>query len=137
MVNTNKGFWGLAVADHDKEEIILTQKYYAMGQFSRYINAGDTLIITDSSSSLAAYDAVEKTLTIVSYNSDSEEKTFFYDIKGFESKGNVSVIRTSGSMASGEHWDEVDSFPVSSWKGTYVLPAYSISTFVITDVTLK
>ena len=38
MVDVNGGFWGLAVADHDKNEIILTQKYYAFGQFSRYIH---------------------------------------------------------------------------------------------------
>lgn len=137
MVNVNKGFWGLAVADHDNENIILTQKYYSMGQFSRYINAGDTLIITDSSTSLAAYDSNEKTLTIVSYNSDENNKTFFYDIKGFKSTGNVTVIRTSGSVANGEHWDEVDSFPISSWNGAYELPSYSISTLIITDVEPK
>lgn len=31
------GYWGLATADHDSKKIILSMKYYAMGQFSRYI----------------------------------------------------------------------------------------------------
>ena len=44
MVNLNGGYWGVAVADHDKNEIILTQKYYAFGQFSRYIRPGYTII---------------------------------------------------------------------------------------------
>ena len=44
MVNVNRGFWGVAVGDHDKNEIILTQKYYAFGQFSKYIRPGYTII---------------------------------------------------------------------------------------------
>ncbi len=44
MVNLNNGYWGIAVADHDNQNIILTQKYYAFGQFSRYIRPGYTII---------------------------------------------------------------------------------------------
>ena len=47
MPDMSKGFWGVAVADHDNEEIILSQKYYAFGQFSRYIRPGDTIIHCD------------------------------------------------------------------------------------------
>lgn len=42
--DTSKGYWGLAFADHDTEEIILTKKYFCLAQFTRYINPGDTII---------------------------------------------------------------------------------------------
>jgi len=56
MVNTQDGFWGISVADHDKNEIILTQKYYGFGQFSRYIRPGYTLIGCYNNS-IAFYDS--------------------------------------------------------------------------------
>eukprot|EP00833_Pecoramyces_ruminatium_P018639 jgi/Orpsp1_1/1192671/evm.model.d7180000095110.1 len=46
MVNLNRGYWGIAVADHDEDKIILTQKYYGYGQFTRYIRPGYTIIAT-------------------------------------------------------------------------------------------
>ena len=136
MVDVNKGFWGATVADCDKEEIILTQKYYAIGQFSRYIRPGSTLIITDSENSLASYDKNTGTLTIVAVNDKKEDKTFSFDIKGFDIKGNVNVIRTSGSIENGEHWDEVDNFKFDG-ELNYNLPTYSITTFVIDGVKLN
>ncbi|NLT09557.1 MAG: alpha-L-arabinofuranosidase, partial [Ruminococcus sp.] len=67
MVNTSGGFWGLAVADHDKNDIILTKKYYAMGQYSRYIRPGMTMLKV-SDNSMAAYDEKNGQLVIVAYN---------------------------------------------------------------------
>ena len=37
-------FGGVGMADHDKEELVLTNKYYVYGQFTKYINPGDTII---------------------------------------------------------------------------------------------
>ncbi len=137
MVDVNKGFWGATVADCDKEEIILTQKYYAIGQFSKFIRPGSTLIVTGEDTSLAAYDKNAGTLTIVAVNDKKEDKSFAFDIKGFDTNGNVKVIRTSGSIANGEHWDEVDNFMVDNTGIIYTLPAYSITTFVIDGVSLE
>ena len=41
------------MADHDKEKLVLTNKYYTYGQFTKYINPGDT-IIASSANTLAA-----------------------------------------------------------------------------------
>ena len=46
MPDITKGFWGLAVADHDNQSIILTKKYYVFGQFSRYIRPGYTMPVS-------------------------------------------------------------------------------------------
>jgi O-glycosyl hydrolase len=137
MVDVNKGFWGATVADCDKEEIILTQKYYAIGQFSKFIRPGSTLIVTGEDTSLAAYDKNAGTLTIVAVNDKKEDKSFAFDIKGFDTNGNVKVIRTSGSIANGEHWDEVDNFMLDNNGIIYTLPAFSITTFVIEGVSLE
>ncbi|MBQ3890659.1 MAG: hypothetical protein II740_04815, partial [Lachnospiraceae bacterium] len=66
-----------------------------------------------------------------------EDKSFAFDIKGFDTNGNVKVIRTSGSIANGEHWDEVDNFIVDNTGIIYTLPAFSITTFVIEGVSLE
>ncbi len=38
-----------------KKELVLTNKYYVYGQFTKYINPGDT-IIASSANTLAAYN---------------------------------------------------------------------------------
>ena len=45
-LQTMGGYWGTAYANHDTEEIVLTQKYYAFGHFSKYIRTGSSLIIS-------------------------------------------------------------------------------------------
>lgn len=59
---SSNGYWGLAAADHDNEEIALSMKYYAYGQFSRYIRPGYTIIGTSKGTTLAAYDPDETKL---------------------------------------------------------------------------
>lgn len=134
MVDVMGGFWGAAVADHDKENIILTQKYYGIGQITRYINAGDTIIRMGDSPAIAAYDEAAGTLTIVAYNIKDEDVLFGFDIQGFNISGSVEVVRTSGSVANGEQWKTVDTFSTSGWNRSYTLKPNSINTFIISGV---
>lgn len=136
MPDTSKGFWGIAVADHDNQEIILTQKYYGMGQFTRYIRPGDTIIHTGSNS-IAAYDHETQELTIVAVNSTGTDKMCDFDLYDLESIGDtVSAVRTSGNMADGEHWAELDD--IAAYESGFVaeLKANSITTYTIGGVTL-
>jgi O-glycosyl hydrolase len=134
MVDITKGFWGVSVANHDTNEIILTQKYYAFGQFSRYIRPG-YLIIGCYNNSVAAYDKKGKKLVIVATNTAGSNKTVDFDLSDFQSVGyNVKVIRTSGTMQNGEHWAELPSL-VPYGKGFNAeLKANSITTFIVEDV---
>ena len=134
MVNTNGGFWGVAVADHDKNEIILTQKYYAFGQFSRYIRPGYT-IIGAYNGAVAAYDSVGKKVVIVATNTDGSDKSTDFDLSAFSKVGNtVSVIRTSGSMSNGEHWAELEPLSTNGKGFNASLKANSITTFIVEGV---
>ena len=134
MVDLNSGYWGVAVADHDNSEIILTQKYYAFGQFTRYIRPGYT-IISGSDNSVAAYDSKGKKLVIVIINTAGSEKTVDVNLTSFSQVGNkVSVIRTSGSVSTGEKWAELD--PITPYgKGfNAVLKPNSVTTYIVDGV---
>jgi len=134
MVDLNNGYWGVAVADHDNNEIILTQKYYAFGQFSRYIRPGYT-IISCSDDSVAAYDSKGKKLIIVVTNTAGSDKSTDFNLSSFSKVGNkVNVIRTSGSVSTGEKWAELDPITTSGKGFKAVLKSNSITTYIVEDV---
>jgi O-glycosyl hydrolase len=126
------GLWGVAMADHVTQEILLTQKYYVFGQFTRYITPGDT-ILASSENTLAAYTKETGDIKITAINADNAVKHYVFDLSGFEKTGPaVKVIRTSGDFDGGEHWAEVDPIPIKKGQFQSELPAYSATTFVIT-----
>lgn len=135
MVNKAGGHWGTAVANHDSKTIILTKKYYAFGQFSKYIRPGFTIIDADNDT-LAAFDKVNNQLVIVSINKSSKEKPVKYDLSKFESvEGPAKHIRTSGSVLSGENLEEVEPINIKDKVMQLNLKPNSISTFIIENVT--
>ena len=133
MVNTNGGFWGLAVADHDSNRIILTKKYYAYGQLSRYIRPGSKLLAS-SGSSLAAYDEKNHQLVISALNTSGSSSEVSFDLSQFEKIGSsVQAIRTSNS----ENWAQLSPIATNGMKFSATMPANSITTFILDDVTAK
>ncbi|MBQ7116909.1 MAG: hypothetical protein IJN88_01715 [Clostridia bacterium] len=131
MFDLNKGYWGCAVAEMDSEEYILTQKYYAFGQFSRYIRPGMKILLTDKRS-LCAYDEKAERLIIVAVNpkeKDTEAEFVFDNLPDFTS---VEAVRTSGGIKDGEHWAEAlcDGLGKKSLKA--LLKANSVTTFILT-----
>ena len=134
MVDLNGGYWGVAVADHDNNEIILTQKYYAFGQFTRYIRPGYT-IITGGDNSVAAYDSEGKKLVIVATNTNGDDKSVDFNLESFSAVGSkVQVIRTSGSVSNGEKWAELD--PIDTYGKGFIatLKANSVTTYIVEGV---
>lgn len=87
--------WGVGMADHDNEELVLTNKYYTYGQFTKYINPGDT-IIASSANTLAAYNKNTGDIKIVANNgANSSDVNYVFDLSGFNTVGtNVREIRT-------------------------------------------
>lgn len=131
MPDTSKGFWGVAVADHDNEEIILSQKYYSFGQFSRYIRPNDTIIHCDKDT-LAAFNEENKKLTIVCLNkSEKDEEREFFIEKFSKDFSKYITIRTSGSLNNGEHWENVGKGTVNKNIFKTKLKGYSVTTFII------
>ncbi len=134
LPDLNEGYWGTAFADTDKEEIILTQKYYAFGQFSRFIRPGVTLIKVDKDT-LACYDKEKRALSVVCLNCSKAQVPFTLSLKGFGiPDGKVTAVRTSGSGTDKECWEEIYCPELKSSTLSSVLKGNSITTFIISDV---
>ena len=134
MVNTAGGYWGTAVADHDQEQLALTMKYYVFGQFTRYIRPGSHLIAVGGDV-VAAADPSAHQLTVVAMNAEAEEKEIWLDLSAFgdaiPEEQEVQVIRTSGGIASGEHWLELPAARTEQGGMTATLAPYSVTTYLI------
>lgn len=128
-LDLNSGYWGLAVADHDHKTVLLTQKYYVMGQFSRYIRPQMT-ILHIGENALAAYD--EKSLCIVAVNDREEDIMCDFELAGFSlGSKNIRAVRTSGDIETGEHWAELGNICVMQKSGfSAKLKANSVTTFI-------
>lgn len=135
MVDVSGGFWGVAVADHDREKIICTQKYYGFGQFTRYIRPGSQ-IIPCGEHFLAAYHSQRQELTVVAVNDGLRPKKLALSFEGLKApEGAVQAIRTCGSLAYGEHWADLPGIAVKDGRLQAELCGNSITTFVISGVT--
>lgn len=131
MFDLNKGYWGCAVAEIDKEEYILTQKYYAFGQFSRYIRPGMKIILTDKHS-ICAYDEKKESLVIVAVNPKKEISETEFALDSLPSFSSAKAIRTSGNIKDGEHWAETDCYSLNGNTLSATLKGNSITTFILT-----
>ncbi|WP_029231365.1 Ig-like domain-containing protein [Butyrivibrio sp. VCB2006] len=140
MLSNGDGFWGIAIADHDNQELLLSKKYYAFGQFSRYIRPGYA-IIASSDSTVAAFDPKEGKVVVVAVNTAGSDQTWKFNLQDFSEIGDkVTAIRTSGSRADGENWADVtaiDNIVVdrASKNVSATLKANSITTYIIEGVT--
>lgn len=132
------GYWGIVIADHNNEELILTKKYYAYGQFSRYIRPGYTIMGTsDKENTVIAYDPKGKNTVIVTMNTSGSEQTREFDLSEFKAIGStVKAYRTSGLTEGGENWADISSdssisVDTSAKSVSASLPANSITTFIV------
>ncbi len=124
-----KGYWGLAFADHDTEEIILTQKYYCMGQFTKYINIGDTIYHIDENVLCAAN---EKEVKLIAVNTKTADLPIKIDLAGtYKTFTSFKAIRTSGTIKNGEHWTETPFAKIRNNIITATLKGNSVTTFII------
>lgn len=133
------GYLGLIYRDYMTGSLEVTQKYYAFGQFSRYIGAGSTLIKVDEDT-IAAYESASNRLTIVAVNDGSKVKEVEYSLDGFGLlKGSrVTEIRTSGSLYDGEQWSVTDdAAEVTSTGFSADLAPNSVTTYVLEGAVLN
>ena len=130
LFDLERGYWGCSVAEIDSQEYILTQKYYAFGQFSRYIRPGMRIILTDKRS-LCAWDEKEKRLVIVAVNPKKDDAEAEFSFDGLPVFSSARAIRTSGDIKSGEHWDEVSCHQLSDSGLTARLKGNSVTTFIL------
>ncbi|MCQ2408358.1 MAG: discoidin domain-containing protein [Oscillospiraceae bacterium] len=130
LPNINGGFWGVACADHDKNEIILSKKYYCFGQYTRYIRPG-MIMLNSSGNTMAAYDKEKEQLVIVAYNTAGNASDMSYDLSAFgEVGGTAQCIRTSAT----ENWADAGAARLTGDQLNVSLPANSVSTYIIDGV---
>lgn len=125
--------WGVGMADHDTKELKLANKYYAYGQFTRYINPGDTLIAS-SGSTLAAYNRETGDIKIVVNNSGSSDIPYTFDLSAFTTVGDtVKEIRSNNLTGdAAEHWKEITGEATLNGKTLETTAkAGTITTYVI------
>ena len=133
-------FWGTAHTDFIDEKVRLSKRYFAFGQFTKFIRPGDYVIYTGLDDFIASYNPTSKSLSIVCVNPYEEESTCRFDLSSSikEWKG-IKVVRTSGaSLEEGENLEVVRENTASLEKGIFsgrVLP-YSVTTFVVEGVEL-
>ncbi|MGN1116368.1 MAG: glycoside hydrolase, partial [Candidatus Ornithomonoglobus sp.] len=136
-LNPTATLWGVAMANHDTQEIELSNKYYAYGQFTKYINPGDT-IIASSGSTLAAYNKTTGDIKIVVSNSSSADKAYTFDLSAFTRVGGkVTEIRSNNLTGSAaEHWTEIpNEAELAGSTLTTTAKAATITTYIIEDKT--
>ncbi|WP_051199342.1 glycoside hydrolase [Butyrivibrio fibrisolvens] len=140
IVSKGVPFWGIAIADHDSKELLLSKKYYAFGQFTRYIRPGYCILGTDDKANqvTAAYNPEDGSIVIVAINTRDEDVKWEIDLSEMNIKydNSIQIIRTSGDMESGENWADVTDSSYAQLnddrtKLTIVLKNSSVTTFVI------
>lgn len=121
--------WGVAMADHDAQNIELSNKYYAFGQFTKYIEPGDT-IIASSNYTLAAYNKDTGSVKVVALNSSDENRSCVIDMSAFNKVGNsVKEVRSDNEN---EKWKEIkNEAKLDGKKIVTNLKAKSVTTYVV------
>ncbi len=124
--------WGLLHADFNGgENYSLTKKYYGVGQYSKFIRPGYTMIDINHADAVAFMDLQLERLVIVHRNSSDNAIDYDYDLSGFRTVGAVAeVYRTSGSEKLARKTDITITDNAFSASAN----AKSITTYVISDV---
>ena len=132
-ISLRGAYWGTGIFDHIKEKLLLGKRYYAFGQFTRYIRPGDR-IIASSPFTLAAWNRENGKVVVVAVNGTENERPMTFDLSAFPQPptNSAKVIRTSGPVNAGENWNEdLPAVPVQDKKLSVHLAPFSITTFVI------
>lgn len=130
-VATPTDVWGL-IAGSDTLGISFPSRYYAMGNYSKFIRPGYRMLENSDAASFTAYDAGSHQLVIVTTNSTTSANTVTFNLGNFTSVGSSATpYRTSAS----ENLAQLSALSISNKQFTSSIPASSITTFVIPNVT--
>ncbi|MBR6124711.1 hypothetical protein IKQ19_14135 [Candidatus Saccharibacteria bacterium] len=137
-LDCSQGFWGTAFADFVNKKIILSKKYYAFGQFTKYIRPGSYVIYTGLDNYIASYHPETKQVSIVCVNDSQKEKNCCFDLSSFVKKcGEIKAVRTSGkTLKEGENLSIVE-LPITIIEPMIFsapLAPSSVTTFIIEGV---
>jgi O-glycosyl hydrolase len=123
--------WGLAYLDSNGN-ISYPARYYAMGNYSKFVREGYRMIGNSDANSFTAYNASTNSLVIVTTNSSTSSEAVSYNLSAFN---NVGASATPYQTSASENLQQLANVSISNKTFTSTLPAQSITTFVIPNVT--
>ncbi|MEH7010870.1 glycoside hydrolase [Neobacillus niacini] len=132
------GNWGLIQVDFDpkdfsKVKIYKNKKYYAMGNYSKFIRPGSQVINSNSSSTLASINKQDDSVVIVYTNNTTEEKALSFDLSGFGTvKEDAEAIPYVTSAT--KNITQESTIKISDKKLSATVEPQSITTFVVSNV---
>ena len=127
------GGWGMIVHDNnrtgpDSYGYTLSQKYWVMANYSRFLRPGCQIIDSGDGDTLAAYDAKTETLTFVTTNSGKADVPLTYDLSRFRHLPKTAIAyRTSAT----ESLAKLPPLPLFAGKLPAVAAAGSVTTYVL------
>jgi O-glycosyl hydrolase len=134
QVVDNAAGWGLLynpLRGSGNTAYTINEKFYVLGQFSRYIRPGFQILNVNDNYSLAAYQPTNQTLVIVAVNDTTNRLRMNYQIAGFASRPvQISAVRTSAT----ENISPLAAIPFSNQSFSAALIPKSVTTFVLTNV---
>lgn len=112
------------------EDYWVTKQYYSMGNYSKFIKQGYTVIGSDNPNTLAAVDLAAGKLVLVVTNDTSSNADYTYNLSGFDAIGaSAAAYRTSAT----ENLAQLSNIPVTGKALSITAAANSITTYVIPD----
>ncbi|MBO0721651.1 MAG: RICIN domain-containing protein [Blastocatellia bacterium] len=123
------GFIRNPLQDEVNTSYVVNQKFYVMGNFSRFIHPGYQFVGMTDGSSVAAYDGLG-TLVIVTLNNGTSERNLTYTLQNLpDGPWSATPYQTSST----QNLAMLSSFDISGNQFAATLPAQSVTTFVITN----
>jgi O-glycosyl hydrolase len=120
------GFMANPLSNETTYTSTVNRKYYAMGNFSKFIRPGYTIVGMSDPLSVAAYDGVN-TVAFVTVATTSVTEN--YSIANY---GSGTWTVTPYQTSSTANLVALTPFQVTGTQFTYSMPANSITTFVVT-----
>jgi O-glycosyl hydrolase len=130
--DTANSDWGLAYRSSNNT-ISYPSRYYAMGNYSKFVREGYQVIGNSDGNSLTAYDASTHSLVIVTTNNATSASSVSYNLSKFSGVGGPA---TPYQTSSTENLKQLSTIKITNKMLSTSLPAQSITTFVIPNVTL-
>ncbi|NMI07863.1 hypothetical protein HF638_28090 [Paenibacillus sp. SZ31] len=126
------GFFKNVLNNTQTTSYTVNQKYYVMGNYSKFIRPGYKIIGMSDANTLAAYDAASGKVVLVTTNSESTDTTVSYDLSRFTNTGtSAQVYRTSST----EKLQQLTNISVQNKTFTATAKANSVTTYVISGAT--
>jgi O-glycosyl hydrolase len=129
--STGWGFLNNVLDGSGNTSYTYNQKYYVMGNYSKFIRPGYKMISINDGNSLAAYDSSSGKLVIVTTNNGTADTNVTYDLTRFGTVSGPAVPYRTGAGAS---LGQQSNISVSNKSFTATAKAGSVTTYVITGV---